>query len=594
MKKPYYYFKVASPLLILLLSSLLNSSFGQINFDGVNCNSIPNSSGTTWEWDPADAIVDIDDSTLSIPVSSDIDSLWFKVEDLKLYFAFNRAGAATGGAGNAGFKFLFNTDCDTTTGLAAFGGADAALFFSIQSGVVSDSAIYKWDGSTFQTSGDYFTPIIGGTSCTDSSNGRFFEISANVTDIYDVCGGYSCGGISLTSVNVHSGGAFTSTIKDTMSVEVEVFINDPPVAILDTVPATVCSGDTVTFDASASTENYTIDTDYDSIVRFEWDMSYDSTAGFVPTSGYTTSIITKVFNSTDTHRIALRTTDAFNCMDTTIVIINSYTNPTTLILQEFATLDSCKDVIYDARNSTGYNSSSILTYYWEFPDTTTSTLDSLYKIYSQCAYGYFDPVRLTVTDDQGCSSSAIVSTPVPVELIYFKGKLINEKAVLNWQTASENNNDYFEIERSDNGVDFKSIAQVPGMLHSMQITDYSYTDEQEIRQSAYYRLNQIDINGAKTVYEIVFIQGAKTKTDIMVYPNPSIGTITVEPHFDMQDFNISILDKCGNLLITRDYDVIDYNQKIKIDLSGYAKGLYNIIAGNETVGFKHKILLLMD
>jgi hypothetical protein len=53
-------------------------------------------------------------------------------------------------------------------------------------------------------------------------------------------------------------------------------------------------------------------------------------------------------------------------------------------------------------------------------------------------------------------------TPLPVELLFFNGKVFNETVKLNWATASEENFEYFSIERSADGIDFKEIAQVAG------------------------------------------------------------------------------------------------------------------------------------
>ncbi|NNJ56026.1 MAG: hypothetical protein HKP14_07830, partial [Bacteroidia bacterium] len=460
--------------------------------------------------------------------------------------------------------------------------------------VVQDSAIYKWNGSSFSTSGDYFTPIIGGTSCNDSTDDRFFEFKVHVADIYDVCSGHPCGGLTLTAATVHAGGNFNSVIKDTLLIDVDVFINDPPVVVVDPVVSEICSGDSLTFDASASTENYTINTPYDSIISFEWDMDYNATLGFNPTAGYTSDIVEKAFYGTNTYTVAVRATDIFNCMDTGFVTFNSYANPTAFILQDYANLDSCYEVIYDGRLSSGYSPTATLNYLWEFPDSTTSTADSLYKVYGMCAYGYTDPVRLTVTDDKGCSSSTTVPTPVPIELLCYKGKLIDGKAVLTWQTASELNNDYFEIERSNNAIDFKSIARIPGKLNSMEIAEYSYTDEEEIKFSAYYRLKQVDVDGTTTFFGPILIQGPKAKSDLIVNPNPSTGIISVSPHFDMQDFNILVLDECGTILLNKEYNAMEYNQIIELDLNDYGKGLYYIIAGNEAIGFKNQTLILVD
>ncbi|MFY0643605.1 MAG: T9SS type A sorting domain-containing protein [Bacteroidia bacterium] len=586
--------RIGSLLMGLLLAAFITNANAQIIFDGVNCNATPNSSGTSWEWDPADAYIDVDPVGSSIPGSSDIDSLWTTVQDQYLTFAFSRAAASTGGAGNAGFKFHFNTDCDTTTGETDFNGADAALFFSIQSGVVQDSAIYVWTGSGYTPSGDYFTPLIGGSSCSDSADARFFEFKVHVSKIYDLCSGYACGGITITAANVHAGGSFNSIIKDSLLLDVDVFINDPPVSIVSVDPTELCSGDSASFNASSSTENTVVNTAYDSIVSYEWDMSYDSTVGFSPTFGVTGATVDYPFFGYTTHYVALRTTDVFGCKDTLGNIeLQTYTPPVVDIIQ---TLDQsshlCRNLIYDGTQSYGYAPSATLSYYWEFPDNTTSTLDSLAKSYPKCIWSYTTYASLTVTDDKGCASTASAAPPVPVELLCFQANLVDGNALLTWQTASEINNDYFEILKSYNGLDFESIGRVTGAGNSNEVLEYSFIDSKPVIGLVYYQLMQVDYDGTATPYGPIVLEGSQESSELKFYPNPTNSTLIFEPDFESKIFSIQMIDQCGKVMWNESYDSKNYSNKISIDLMSYSKGLYYFIVGNDRVGYRYKLIEL--
>lgn len=100
---------------------------------------------------------------------------------------------------------------------------------------------------------------------------------------------------------------------------------------------------------------------------------------------------------------------------------------------------------------------------------------------------------------------------LPITLTRFTGKAISENKVeLSWTTASEYNNDRFEIERSTDGSKFNLIGTVKGQLYSKEITDYNFVDEQANAGINYYRLKQIDVDG-KYEYSEIIATSIKTK-----------------------------------------------------------------------------------
>ena len=88
---------------------------------------------------------------------------------------------------------------------------------------------------------------------------------------------------------------------------------------------------------------------------------------------------------------------------------------------------------------------------------------------------------------------------LPVSLTSFNGKAMANGVVLNWQTASELNNDYFEVLRSDNGKDFNALATIKGNSSSTTLNNYSYADTKPFNGVNYYQLRQIDFNGKTTL-----------------------------------------------------------------------------------------------
>ncbi len=105
--------------------------------------------------------------------------------------------------------------------------------------------------------------------------------------------------------------------------------------------------------------------------------------------------------------------------------------------------------------------------------------------------------------------------PLPISLVSFYG--YNDKDlgnILIWNTESENSNDYFNIESSTDGVNFRFIAQIEGSGNSTEANNYSYTIKDFNKTVNYYRINQVDFNGEFQIHNTVVIDNTPTEKDI--------------------------------------------------------------------------------
>lgn len=144
------------------------------------------------------------------------------------------------------------------------------------------------------------------------------------------------------------------------------------------------------------------------------------------------------------------------------------------------------------------------------------------------------------------------ASPLPVELVSFKGTLDKyNKATLQWATASERNTDYFALERSSNGSVFTEISTVPSAKNSTNLTKYQWSDPESITHPTYYRLRQVDLNGAAYYSSIVtlFPSSVQLRT-IEVYPNPSTSqTIQILAQgFEGENLILHLMDTMGRLV----------------------------------------------
>lgn len=110
------------------------------------------------------------------------------------------------------------------------------------------------------------------------------------------------------------------------------------------------------------------------------------------------------------------------------------------------------------------------------------------------------------------------TSPLPVELIAFDATKESNYVQLDWVTASELNNDYFEILKSDNGVHFESIGRVAGVGTSQQSNRYSFTDF-DTKSSNYYKLKQVDYDGISTYSEVIHVESLDSDIKVDMLSN---------------------------------------------------------------------------
>lgn len=93
--------------------------------------------------------------------------------------------------------------------------------------------------------------------------------------------------------------------------------------------------------------------------------------------------------------------------------------------------------------------------------------------------------------------------PLPVTLTYFKGIQEDTLIRLYWSTATESNNSHFIIEGSTNGITFSQLTSIQSKVTTTNTTQYYNT---LVRVYSYYRLIQVDMDGSKITYPIIFVQ----------------------------------------------------------------------------------------
>lgn len=124
----------------------------------------------------------------------------------------------------------------------------------------------------------------------------------------------------------------------------------------------------------------------------------------------------------------------------------------------------------------------------------------------------------------------IFNSPLPIELIDFTANYseFDQSVICEWQTASEINNDFFNIERSVDCENWEQIGQVGGAGNSSSPLTYSFQDKNPNSSISYYRLKQTDFDGSFSYSEIRTVNLPFTSDELfIIFPNPTKNEITI-------------------------------------------------------------------
>jgi len=129
-----------------------------------------------------------------------------------------------------------------------------------------------------------------------------------------------------------------------------------------------------------------------------------------------------------------------------------------------------------------------------------------------------------------CSNgSAAAVGSLPVSWIEFGGRVEQDHRVsLHWTTASEQDADRYEIEYAESGREFVQVGTIDATGNSRVAQHYAFTHAAGLAPAYYYRIRQVDLDGAYTYSKIIRLSGEVATHDLRVYPNPARRTIKID------------------------------------------------------------------
>jgi len=161
---------------------------------------------------------------------------------------------------------------------------------------------------------------------------------------------------------------------------------------------------------------------------------------------------------------------------------------------------------------------------------------------------------------------------LPITLISFEVRKLENSVELKWLTAMERNFSHFEIERATPDLNFIPIGRVDGRGGLDVLTSYEYKDVSPENGKTYYRLKSVDID-LTSEYSPVVIVNLNIKKFVTVYPNPTAdGNIIVHTNFSPQeDDHVEIYNNVGLKLFV--FNIVEYESSLHFN-NGMKPGSY--------------------
>ena len=158
----------------------------------------------------------------------------------------------------------------------------------------------------------------------------------------------------------------------------------------------------------------------------------------------------------------------------------------------------------------------------------------------------------------------------------------NLQVLCSWQTASELNNDYFEVERNSRSMweaegslndGWEVIGKVKGNGTSNEVSNYQFTDLINLSTyqpiNIYYRLRQVDFDGNSSLSEVRVVNFKQTNTYWNIYPNPATNELHIET-LGNEKFGVQLFDVTGKKVMENVLIINNTN----INTSSLYEGMY--------------------
>lgn len=189
--------------------------------------------------------------------------------------------------------------------------------------------------------------------------------------------------------------------------------------------------------------------------------------------------------------------------------------------------------------------------------------------------------------------SLTTATVLPIRIADFTVNPVGKRVKIDWTTASELNNDRFEIERSSDGRTWKAIATIKGSGTTTQVHAYQAYDNLPLKGNNYYRIKQYDLNGKSFISDVRSLKMFIDNSLLTVYPNPAKAVI----NFILQDYTrnnvvATLSNNSGRLIHQENIKEVQANVKYTLNMKQQpAPGIYILQLKGEGLSKTIKVIV---
>ena len=198
----------------------------------------------------------------------------------------------------------------------------------------------------------------------------------------------------------------------------------------------------------------------------------------------------------------------------------------------------------------------------------------------------------TCTIDELKVGLAWSNAPLPISLVKFTADKLSEQVKLNWVTATEINNDKFIVERSADGENFELVSEVKGAGNSREINSYNVVDATPLKGTSYYRLTQVDFNGASETFAPVAVNMSGKLHLATVQSNTEAVNIDLNIYSpSATSTSIRVTDLSGRTIASQQVNLVEGYQSVNLNTNNLSSGIHIIqIMNGEEVVMKKLVL----
>ncbi len=198
-------------------------------------------------------------------------------------------------------------------------------------------------------------------------------------------------------------------------------------------------------------------------------------------------------------------------------------------------------------------------------------------------YPYLPSGNIIGSDvNNGLFVMSIVPSLLPLKIMNFEVRQQGKTTQLDWQTENETNTQFFEIQRSSDGITFQTLFETAALGRTQTNQSYGFTDKTPLWGINYYRLKQVDKDGENHFSKIKTIEYQENNLAIQFYPNPANEYLTINFGNNAMNnplYQIEIEDMTGKIVFST--VKIRTNTILDLPLHGLLPGNYVLVIKNQ-------------